>query len=97
MIFSILIPLFISWLFKKAGLKKLFFTYIISGSVIILLPISIFVIRLINTGIIDASSLATDKSSIVGFLGNIGFSLFFTLFFQFIFNKTFKLKGSENK
>ncbi len=76
MIFGIIpcvfITLFISWIFKKAKWKNIYLTYFVSSLIVLLLPILILFLRLLSTGIIDPAALATDKSTIVKFIGGLG-------------------------
>ena len=92
MLLYIFLPLLISWLFKRFKLKRIYFTYLVSGGIILLIPILVFVVGFLSMDTPDIAAFSVDKGLLVSVFGNIGFALFFTLFFQYIFNKTMGLK-----
>lgn len=93
MIVCILLPLFVSWIFKKLNFKRIFFTYLISGMFILILPILSFIIKFSTMSIVDATTIAFDKAPITALIGSAGLTLFMTAFFQYIFNNTMNLNG----
>jgi hypothetical protein len=95
MLFSIFIPLFFSWLFKKAAWKRIYLTYLFSGLLIILILLSGFIISMLRAAAAMSAAGAPDTAAfamgIKEVFGNVLIMLAVTLFFQFIFNKTFGL------
>jgi Na+/phosphate symporter len=91
MIYAIFLPLLVSWLFHKTGQKKVYLSYFITGSLLIIVPALLLVLRVLNAGVVDPSAIAFDRPSAGNLLNAIFQLLFVGLFFQFIFNKTFGL------
>lgn len=94
MLLYIFLPLFISWLFKQWKFKRLYLTYIISGLLVIIIPIGMLIMRVFYTFVsMDAPDSIAFAHGFVEMAGNIAITLFVTLFFQYIFNKTMGLNA----
>jgi hypothetical protein len=96
MLYCIFIPLFFSWLFKKAAWKRIYLTYLFTGLIMILLPVLTLILNILRAmaamGAPDTTAFAT---GIAEMLGNIAILLAVALFFQFIFNRTFGLSKAK--
>jgi hypothetical protein len=97
MLICILLPLFTSWLFQKLKFKWIYFTYLFSGGIVLVLPLLIFIIKVLSVRVPDTTEMPFDKGAIMSLISNTGLTLFLTVFFQYIFNKTMGLtKKVEN-
>ncbi|MBL0331035.1 MAG: hypothetical protein IPP64_16870 [Bacteroidetes bacterium] len=93
MLYAIFLPLLVSWIFKRINSKRIYLTYIISGMMVVFIPLFITVIRMINTFLtMGAPDTAAFAFHFAEMTGGILIMVFITLFFQYIFNKTMGLK-----
>ena len=97
MLFSIFLPLLVSWIFLKLKWQRIYLTYLISGIIVLLVPVLIFVVRFLSMQNPDPSAMAFDRQSIVNLIANTGLMLFLALFFQYIFNRTMGLKKKKDQ
>lgn len=97
MIIYILLPLLVCQVFKFFRLKKVFLTYLSSGMVVLALTLASKLFIHLNTVPAFEGMVVLEDSFYVSLSANVILALFWTLFFQYIFNRTTGISGAKSK
>ncbi|MCW3103259.1 MAG: hypothetical protein JWO09_1699 [Bacteroidetes bacterium] len=96
MIIYILLPLLVCQVFKFFRLKKVFLTYLASGTIVFTLTLATKLFIHLNP-VASSEIIMQEDSFYVSLSANVILALFWALFFQYIFNRTTGISRVKSK